>query len=183
MRNRRSECDPSLRPRERRGERGATLIETIIAILILTIGVTGIMPLLAFAIAQNWNQGDRATRTTEYAADKMEQLLALSFNDGTSNTVIYPTQNLGGTGLGGTMTGSSTVGGVTLGSPISQYVDYMDSSGNLSASSSGALFIRQWSISTNAAANLKTITVSVRGAFPIANAPLATTTLVCMTAQ
>ena len=183
MKNRRSECDPALRPRERPGERGSSLIETLCAILILTIGVTGIMSLLAFSITQNWNQGDRATRTTEYAEDKMEQLLALNFSDGSSNTVVYPTQISGGTGLGGTMTGNGTVGGVILGSPVSQYVDYIDSSGNLSSSSTGALFIRQWSISTNAAANLKTITVSVRGAFSLANAPLPATTLVCMKSQ
>jgi type II secretory pathway pseudopilin PulG len=183
MMDRINEYDPSPEAQERRGERGATLIETIIAILILTIGVTGVMGLLAFSITQNWNQGDRATRTTEYAEDKMEQLLALNFTDGTSNTAVYPTQASGGAGLGGTMAGNSTVGGVALGSPVSQYVDYIDSSGNLATSSTGALFIRQWSISTNAAANLKTITVSVRGAFSLANAPLPATTLVCMKSQ
>jgi len=183
MTDRVNECRPSKRRREQRGERGATLIETVIAILILTIGVTGVMGLLAFSLTQNWNQGDRATRTTEYAEDKMEQLMALTFTDGASNTTVYPTQASGGTGLGGTMTGNSTVGGVTAGSPVSQYVDYIDGSGNLSTSSTGATYIRQWSISTNATANLKTITVTVRGAFSVANAPLPTTTLVSMKSQ
>ena len=170
-------------PGKQHPERGATLIETIVAIVVLTIGVTGIMSLLAATISQNWNRGDRATRTTEYAQDKMEQLLALGFTDGTSNTTVYPTQSSGGTGLGGAMAGSTTAGGVVAGSPVSQYVDYIDGSGNLSSVSTGALYVRQWSITTNAAANLKTITVSVRGAIPIANSPLANTTLVCMKSQ
>src|ERR1043166_3657480 len=140
---------------------GATLIETMIALVILAIGLLGAMGLIAFAVTQNWNMGDRSTRTTEYAQDKMEQLLALNFTDGSSNTTVYPTTTTGGTGLGGVMPGSSTVGGVTSGSPVSQYVDYIDTSGNLQTTSTNAIYIRQWMISTNASANLKTVTVVV----------------------
>ena len=143
-------------------QQGSTLIETVIALLILMVGVLGVMGVLTFALVQSWNQGDRSTRTTEYAQDKMEQLMALDFNDGTSNTTQYPTQSTGGTGLGGVMSGSTTVGGVTSGSPVTNYVDYINSSGSLQSTSTGALYIRQWSITTNATANLKTITVVVR---------------------
>jgi len=145
-----------------RDQCGATLTETMIALVVLAIGLLGAMSLIAFAVTQNWNMGDRSTRTTEYAQDKMEQLLALNFSDGSSNTTVYPTTTTGGTGLGGVMSGSSTVGGVTSGSPVSQYVDYIDTSGNLQTTSTNALYIRQWSISTNASANLKTVTVVVR---------------------
>src|SRR5260370_4959507 len=110
-----------------RGERGGTLIETMIASVILAVGILGVMGLLSVAVTQNWNQGDRGTRATEYAQDKMEQLLALSFSDGASNTTVYPTQSSGGTGLGGVMAGSSTVGGIMAGSPVTSYVDYIDS--------------------------------------------------------
>lgn len=145
-----------------RCERGASLIETVIALLILTVGAVSVMGGLTIAISQNWNQGDRATRTTEYAQDKMEQLLALNFNDSTSNTAVYPTASSGGTGLGGVMSGNTTVGGIASGSPVAGYSDYIDSSGNIQTSSTNALYVRQWSISTNAGANLKTITVVVR---------------------
>src|SRR5690242_1790591 len=84
-------------------ERGSTMLETVVALVILTIGVMGVMGLLTVAVTQNWNQGDRSTRTTEYAQDKMEQLLALNFTDGSSDTTVYPTASTGGTGLGGTM--------------------------------------------------------------------------------
>ena len=59
------------------------------------------------------------------------------------------------------MSGSSTVGGVTSGSPVSQYVDYIDSSGSLQTTNTNAVYIRQWMISTNASGNLKTVTVVV----------------------
>jgi Flp pilus assembly protein TadG len=143
-----------------RGERGETLVETMIASLILGIGLLTVMGALsAVATKQNWNQGDRGTRTTEYALDKMEQLLALGFNDAAGNTAVYPTQSTGGTGLGGVMAGSSTSGGVVTGSPVTGYVDYLNSAGDLQTTSTGALYVRQWSISTNAAGNLKSITV------------------------
>jgi hypothetical protein len=166
------------------GERGTTLLETVIALIILLIGVVATMGVLSIAVTQNWNQGDRSTRTTEYAQDKMEQLLALNFNDGASNTAVYPTASTGGSGLGGTMSGNSTVGGVTSGSPIAQYVDYIDASGNLQTTSTGALYIRQWSISTNTSANLKTITVVARAMISTTTGAMTpTTTLVSMKSQ
>ena len=82
---------------------GVTMIETLIAVVVLVIGVLTTMSLFSVAILQNWNQGDRATRVTEYGQDKMEQLLALSFTDASSNTAINPTASTGGTGLGGVM--------------------------------------------------------------------------------
>jgi len=168
----------------RKQERGVTLIETVVAMVILMIGVLGVLGVLSFAVTQNWNQGDRATRTTEYAQDKMEQLLALNFTDSASNTTVYPTASTGGTGLGGNMAGSTTVGGVTNGSPVTQYVDYLDSSGNLQTTSTGALYIRQWSISTNASGNLKTITVVARAVVSsVTGGGAPSTTLVSMKSQ
>ncbi len=162
-------------------ERGATLVETMIAMIILMIGVLGVMGVLSIAVTQNWNQGDRSTRVTEYAQDKMEQLLALSFSDSTSNTAVYPTSSTGGTGLGGSMSGNSTVGGIVAASPVTQYVDYLNSAGNLQTTNSAALYIRQWRISTNSSGKLKTITVVVRALGSSANGAAApSTTLVAM---
>ncbi len=161
-------------------ERGIALIETVIALLVLTVGVLGVMGGLTMAVTQNWNQGDRAMRTTEYGQDKMEQLLALNVSDATSNTTVYPTQSTGGTGLGGTMAGSTTVGGVTAGVVVTGYVDYINSSGTLQTTATGALYIRQWSISTNATGTLKTVTVVSRATTSFWGASAPFTTLVSM---
>lgn len=110
------------------------------------------------AVSQDSSRGDVATRTAVFAQDKMEQLLALTFNDSSSNTTVYPTASSGGTGLGGVMAGSATVGGITPASPIASYVDYLDA-GAQQTTATGASFMRQWMISTNSAGNLKTITV------------------------
>ncbi|MFZ0819519.1 MAG: prepilin-type N-terminal cleavage/methylation domain-containing protein [Candidatus Acidiferrales bacterium] len=145
-------------PRHRKAERGVTLIETMIASVILMIGIGGLLSLLTVAVSQDSGQGDIATRAAVYAQGKMEQLLALSFNDGASNTTVYPTTSSGGTGLGGLMGGSATVGGINTASPVTNYVDYLDADA-LQTSAVGANFMRQWTISTNGAGNLKTITV------------------------
>lgn len=135
-------------------QKGSTLIETMVAAVILVIGVLTLAGTLASAANDNWNRGDRATRTTEYAEDKMEQLMALSFTDTASNTAVYPPTTTGGTGL-------TAGGGVTSGSPISGYVDYVNDAGAQQTSATGATYVRQWSVSVNAAANLETITVMV----------------------
>ncbi len=167
-----------------RGERGMTLLETVIALLVMMIGVMGVMGVLAIAVTQNWSQGNVTSRTTEYAQDKLEQLLALNFTDSASNTAVYPTNSTGGTGLGGTMAGNATVGGVVDGSPVTDYVDYIDPSGNQQGTRYGASYVRQWRISTNAAGNLKTITVFVKALNASPNGTAApTTTLVSMKSQ
>ena len=51
--------------------------------------------------------------------------------------------------------------GIDPGSPATGYVDYLGASGNLLADSTGALYLRQWSISTGPTTTLKTITVAV----------------------
>jgi Tfp pilus assembly protein PilV len=163
--------EPSTQTRPSR-ESGVTLIETMIAALILLIGVLAIMRLMAVSIGQNLSQGDVQTRVSEYAEDKMEQLMALSFSDVSSNTTVFPPTTTGGVGL--TPGGSSS-----LSSPVTNYCDYLDISGNLLSSSSGAYYERVWSISANAAGNLKTITVSV-GVTDTTLVAAPTTTLVCL---
>lgn len=155
-----------------RRQSGITLIETMIAVVVLVIGVLTTMSLFSVAILQNWNQGDRATRVTEYAQDRMEQLLALPFADASVG------------GLGGVMAASSTVGGVTPGTPVASYTDYIDNTGAVNATNTNALYIRQWSVSTGSGANgqnLKTITVrtsAVTALAPAGGAP--STVLVAM---
>ncbi len=45
------------------------------------------------------NRGHLAARTAEYAQDKMEQLLVLSFADDTTDTRVFPANPAGGTGI------------------------------------------------------------------------------------
>lgn len=159
-------------------EAGFTLIETIFACLILAICSIGILSLFTISTIKNANRGEDATRTTEYAQDKMEQLMSLQFQDTTSDTVrhiigtgpnytfpclnlsTYITCNPAGTGLkvGGDANPSDT--------PVPLYVDYItqsptDLSWISSDSSSGANFVRQWQIALDSTGKVKIITVSV----------------------
>ena len=168
-----------------RSERGTTLIETMVAIAILLIVIVGLLPVFVVGIQTTNQQADMATRTTEYAQDKMEQLLTLStinltsdgFNDGTTDTTVFPSVTDGSTGctgsgantcgLGGTMAASSTVGSVPPAAAVKYFADYLDVNGNLLTSSTGAYYTRQWKVTTDSTATLKTITIvatAVQGA-------------------
>ena len=151
-----------------RGSRqaGMSLIETVIALAILVTCTVGIMALGMVATGITENQGHLAARTSEYAQDKMEQLIALSYGDAVTDT----TQGLAcgpsstpactsGTGLA--VGGSSDPTAPTLG-----YVDYLDVSGNVLAYTGGAApanwqYVRAWQIS-QFSANLKQITVTAK---------------------
>lgn len=139
---------------------GVTLIETMMASLLLMIVVAGLLPVFTTGLRTTEQQGDIATRTTEYADDKMESLVNLIFTDGTTDTTVFPANAIGGTGLGGAMAASSTVGAVAPAAAVAGYVDYLDFNGNLLAGAAGADYVRQWSITTDATATLKTIAVS-----------------------
>lgn len=162
---------------------GLSLIETMIAMLILLVGVVAVMGLFSVSASQVANQGEFATRTTEYALDKMEQLLSLSFTDSTTNTTVYPPVATGGTGLGASLSAGGTVGSVNLSSPVTGYVDYLDFNGNLLTSSTGWFYKRQWSISLNSSSNLKTITVIATAALSLGGGMAPSTTLVCYKSQ
>ena len=113
----------SIDTRLSRGEQGGfTLLETMFATLILLVGVTGLMSLFVVAAVRNANNGDQATRTTEYAQDKMEQLLALTYSDTTSNVAGFPTTASGCTGCGLSVGGSLTTF-------TTDYSDYVDTTG------------------------------------------------------
>jgi type II secretory pathway pseudopilin PulG len=163
-----------------RSERGSSLIETLVAAGILIVVVAGILPVFMLAIQTTYAQGDVATRVTEYAQDKMEQLVSLNkdniisdgFNDATTDTTVFPaavnaldgTTSCTGTspnicGLGGVMAASTTVGSIPPAAPVTYFVDYLDTNGNLLTSSTGAYYTRQWQVSTDSTGNLKTITV------------------------
>ena len=104
------------------------------------------------------NQGHLAARTTEYAQDKMEQLLVLAWGDATTDTRVFPAAPAGGTGL-------AVGGSANPAAPVAGYVDYLDKSGTLITGAAGAepatwFYKRVWAISSPEA-NLKQIAVTV----------------------
>ena len=103
---------------------GFTLIETMIALGLLLVVATGILPLGLIAMNSTENQGHLLARTVEYAQDKLEQLMTLSYGDQTSDTRVFPAADVGGSGL--------TIGGsADPDAPVALYVDYLDPSGTL----------------------------------------------------
>lgn len=142
------------------GQSGFSILETLFSTVILLVGIVPVLALFGIAAGQNKKQGDTAVRTVEYSQDKMEQLLSLDFNDGSTDTTVFPANPAGGQGLGGTMAASSTVGSTNTAAPVAGYVDYLDVNGDLLTSSAGSSYTRVWSISTDATGNIKTIQVA-----------------------
>jgi hypothetical protein len=142
-----------------RAENGTSLIEVMIASAILVTLMAGLMSMMALAIKTTENQGHLAARTTEYAQDKMEQLLALAFTDGVSDTRTFPAASSGGTGL-------AIGGSIDVDNPVTLYVDYLDESGNLLTSTgitppSGWFYKRVWKVEyMPASTTLKKITIA-----------------------
>lgn len=171
-----------------RGEQGTTIVEVVIASAILVTLMAGLMSLAGLAISTTENQGHLGARTTEYAQDKMEQLLALTYGDTTSDTRTFPAANSGGSGL--------APGGSAISSaPVALYVDYLDESGNLCGTTGAAcaapsgttpptgwFYQRLWRIDSSTTdvslpVNLKRITVTATIARGFGGAMKASSTL------
>jgi Tfp pilus assembly protein PilV len=168
--------------RNRKHERGISLLETVIAAALMIIGIGGVMSLFTVGASKNMSQGTQASRCTEYAQDKMEQLMALSFSDTNSDTTVIPTYtNTLATGTGLTSGGSVYPSAATTG-----YVDYVtEGSGTgaaiYSTQQTNSAYMRQWSIVLNSTdSNIKTITVSVKSLQSVVPGAAPTTTLVSM---
>ena len=138
---------------------GVSFVETVLAISVLLIATLGLLPLGAIATTTTENQGHLMARATEYAQDKLEQLLALSYGDQLSDTRVFPANNTGGTGLA--VGGSSNPD-----APVALYVDYLDADGNLIPSAGTTApatwyYKRVWQISLPAGTtNLKQVVVT-----------------------
>jgi prepilin-type N-terminal cleavage/methylation domain-containing protein len=143
--------------REIMTEKGFSLIETMVALALVIVVAAGVLPLSVVALSTSENQGHLSSRSAEYAQDKMEQLLALSYGDSTSDTRVFPAPEVGGSGLA--IGGSSDPA-----TPIQGYADYLSRDGVLIPSPTGAppdgwYYQRVWQI-TSPRANLKQITVT-----------------------
>jgi hypothetical protein len=147
------------RSARRRAAAGFSILETVFALAILMVVALGLLPLGVIATTNTENQGHLMARTTEYAQDKMEQLLALSFGDATSDTRVFPATDTGGTGL--------AIGGSSDPSaPVAKYVDYLDIDGMLLASSGTTapdnwFYKRVWKVAAvGGSTTLKQVTVT-----------------------
>src|ERR1051326_6786481 len=93
----------------RGSERGVTILEVLIASVMLVVVAIGFLGLFLMSVSPNKSQGEIMMRTTEYSQDKMEQLLALQYSDPASDTLSFPTASSGGSGLA--VGGSTTLPG------------------------------------------------------------------------
>lgn len=147
---------PAVTARARDGQAGISLIETVFATTLLLVVLAGLGSMGIVGLTATENQGHLAARATEYAQDKMEQMLSLAWGDETSDTRVFPAVNAGGTGL-------AVGGSANPGAPVDGYVDYLDRNGNLLPSAGGApanwFYIRVWQV-TLVQANLKQISVT-----------------------
>ena len=174
----------SRRERSRSEDRGVSLIETMIAVVIALVGVFSLGQVVFLSMVQDKNQGSEVTRATIYAQDKMEKLLSLDFASCTLAASSQPatcnTTNIGASGwtqglLQGGQTGPPLVASCpTTGASIG-YIDFLDANGiqvpgatpatSCSAMASNPVaYIRMWQVTDMASTGgpaIKKVAVSV----------------------
>jgi len=160
-------------------ERGTTLVETMIALALLMIVMGGLMTLSGVSAKTTENNGHLAARTTEDAQDKMEQLQALTYDNGVTDTTVFPAVNAGGTGL-------AIGGSVDPLNPVVGYVDWLAADGTLLgggvAPPANWFYQRVWQVS-NYAANVKQISVMVRTKWAFSGGTPPSSTVVALKAN
>ncbi len=148
-------------------DRGVTLIETMLAVLVALVGVFGLGSLVFQASVVSKDQGTEKTRATLYAQDKAEKLLSLDFTSCTQSGSSQPGScNTTGvtdagwtTGLlaGGPLSSSQVTGPpAALNCPAATglavgYTDFLDANGQqltgtCSSVGSGISYAREWTI-------------------------------------
>ena len=152
-----------------KAEAGFSLLETLVAVTLLSIGVGSLAQLSV--IAADANRRARVITTASLLAQqKMEQLRALTWrfdpiglrvSDETSDTSVTPEAPTGGAGL-------SVSPAASLATNTAGFCDFVDASGRLlgdgaggSAVPPGTLYIRRWSIAPVPADPDNTIAIQV----------------------
>src|SRR5260370_14044560 len=129
-----------LSAKNRKCQAGTTLIETMIALAILFVVATGVLGLAAVALSTTETQGHLGARTAEYSQDKMEQLLALPFQNTCTDTTVFPSVPC----VVGIGTGLQPGGSLDPIAPVAGYSDFVDLNGNIVPG--GGKYIRVWRI-------------------------------------
>jgi hypothetical protein len=159
-----------------KSERGTTLIETAFATALLLVVMVGLLTMAALATMYTENHGHLEARTTEYAQDKMEQLLAIAYSDGATDTIVFPAATSGGTGLG-------VGGGTDTAAPVNGYVDWLAYDGSLLGGGATApdawFYERVWEVTTPST-NVKQITVVATVRSSVGNAIVPKSTVVAL---
>ncbi len=136
--------------------------------------MSGLLSLAGLSARTTENNGHLAARTAEDAQDKMEQLLALKYGDGVSDTTVFPAINAGGTGLG--------IGGsLNPAAPVAGNVDWLAADGTLLGGGTVPpntwFYERVWQVTQfSPTVKLMSVTVTTRWAFGKANLPTSTVT-------
>lgn len=146
-----------------RNQDGLTLIETLVASVILLVGLLTLAQLFGVAIKQNTDSGRDFTKAVALAEDKMEELNNLSFSDTTTNVSVNAPYPPTGKGL-------SQGGSTPPASTVTYYSDFVDQNG-FRTTAADSLFTRQWQIS-DVSPSLKRIFVSVKRNRPNFGPPL-----------
>ena len=159
-----------------KSERGTTLIETVIATALLLVVMVGLLSMAAIATVYTENHGHLEARTTEYAQDKMEQLLALVYTDAVTNTIVFPAVAFGGTGMA--IGGSSNTD-----TPVNGYVDWLAQDGSLlgggTTPPTAWFYERAWQVS-QLTTGVKEISVTATVKSAVGNALVPRSTVVAL---
>jgi hypothetical protein len=157
-------------------ERGTTLLETVIATSLLLVVMIGLLSMAALATVYTENHGHLEARTTEYAQDKMEQLLALVYTDSITNTIVFPAVPFGGTGL-------SIGGSSDTAAQVNGYVDWLQQDGSLLGGGvtppTEWFYERVWEVS-QLTSGVKRITVTATVKSSVGNALVPKSTVVAL---
>jgi type II secretory pathway pseudopilin PulG len=137
-----------------RDERGVSLVETLVALGLLSVVAAGVAQLFGLALASGRAAHDR-TLMAALAAARLEQLRSLAWSihvraDGTLDFLTDLATDLsrdpptaGGTGL-------SDSPSATLASDVPGYVDYLDAEGRWVGAAAGipgrAVYVRRWAV-------------------------------------
>jgi type IV pilus assembly protein PilV len=97
----------------RRGERGFTLLEVLIALLITIIGLAGVLMMQASSTKAN-RQNAEFTRASMIAEEALENARGLNISSLVGTTITYPTQTYNGVVYNNTVTGAEVSTGSNL---------------------------------------------------------------------
>ena len=158
---------------------GASLIEVLVAVVLVVTVTAGVAQLLVWARREAWSSGSRSIAVT-LAAEKLERLRGLTWelddagtprSDATTDLSVEPA-TASGTGLQPSPADSLTTN--TAG-----FVDYVDAEGRWRGTGArppaGTAFVRRWSVEAFATDGGNTVVLTVL-VVPVADAHMAWST-------